>query len=63
LKQKEIAKSGRKIDMGKVERMAMALQKLIDDVEIAEGVLNLKLAPTLDAKVALAIWQKNKARR
>jgi hypothetical protein len=53
----------RKIDMSKVESMAMALQKLIEDVEIAEGVLKLRLAPLLDAKVALAIWKKNKARR
>jgi hypothetical protein len=42
----------------KVESMATALQKLIEDVEIAEGVLNLRLAPTLEAKASLAIWKK-----
>jgi hypothetical protein len=50
----------RKIDMSKVESMAMALQKLIEDVEIAEGVLKLRLAPLLKAKFALAIWQRSK---
>jgi hypothetical protein len=61
--------AGRKIDMNKVESMAMALQKLIEDVEIAEDVLRrmtplkLRLAPLLEAKAALAAWKKNKARR
>jgi hypothetical protein len=49
----------RKIDMDKkVESMATALQKLIEDVEIAGRVLNLKLAPTLEAKASLAIWKR-----
>jgi hypothetical protein len=50
----------RKIDMSKVESMAMALQNLIEDVEIAEGVLALRLAPLLKARASLAIWKRSK---
>jgi hypothetical protein len=46
-----------------VESMVVALQKLIEDVEIAEGVLKLRLAPLLEAKAWVAIWHLRRDRR
>jgi hypothetical protein len=55
----------RKIDMDKkVESMATALEKLIEDVEVAESILRwncgrrIKVAPLLEARAALAIWKQ-----